>query len=65
MKLDKKQIKRPPVGHYFPMDEIKDGKIIGTINGTLRNGPSLVDGVKGKALHFDGLDQSAEYGLVP
>ena len=53
------------MGHYFPMDEIEDGKIIGTINGTLRNGPSLVDGVKGKALHFDGLDQSAEYGLVP
>ena len=47
------------------MDEIEDGKIIGTTNGTLRNGPSLVDGVKGKALYFDGLDQSAEYGLVP
>ena len=47
------------------MDEIDDNAILGTINGTLKNGPRLVDGVIGKALHFNGNSQSAEFGLLP
>ena len=47
------------------MDQIEEGKILGGINGTLRNGPILVDGKKGKALHFNGESQTAEFGLIP
>ena len=48
------------------MDEIVDGKIIASrINGTLYNGPILVDGIKGKALRFNGNRQYAHLGYYP
>ena len=48
------------------MDKIHEGEILGILNGTLRNGPGLVDGMVGIALHFNGDEdgQSAELGLV-
>ena len=55
----------PDALHYLPMDEIDDNAILGTINGTLKNGPRLVEGVVGKALHFNGNSQSAAFGLLP
>ena len=57
-------VELPDALHYLPMDEIDDDSILGTINGTLKNGPRLVDGVVGKALHFNGNSQSAEFGFL-
>ena len=45
------------------MDDIIDCKIVGDINGTLYNNPTLVDGVRGKALYFDGINQYADLGI--
>ena len=47
------------------MDKIHEGKILGMVNGTLHNGPFLVDGMVGIALHFNGEHESAEYGVIP
>ena len=47
------------------MDKILEGKILGMVNGTLHNGPGLVDGVVGIALHFNGEQEYVEYGLIP
>ena len=55
----------PDALHYLPMDELDDNTILGTINGTLKNGPHLVEGVVGKALHFNGNSQSVAFGLLP
>ena len=57
-------VELPDALHYLPMDEIDDNIILGTINGTLKNGPHLVEGVVGKALHFNGNSQSAEFGFL-
>ena len=50
--------------YYFPMDEIVGDTLIGDINATLHNGPTLVDGIKDKAISFNGVDQYADYGNV-
>ena len=46
------------------MDEIINNTLIGDINATLYNGPTLVEGIKDKAISFNGVDQYAEYGNV-
>ena len=47
------------------MDEIINNTLIGDINATLYNGPTLVDGIKDKALFFNGVDQYADFGSDP
>ena len=44
------------------MDDIIDELVVGDANITLHNKPTLVDGVMGKALSFDGIDQWADLG---
>ena len=44
------------------MDGIIDSKIVGDINGTLYNNPTLADGVRGKALKFNSVNQWADLG---
>ena len=44
------------------MDDIIDDKLVGDINATLYNNPTLVDGIRGKALSLDGVDQNADLG---
>ena len=48
--------------YYFPMDDIIDDLVIGDVNLTLHNNPTLVEGVNGKALSFNGVDQWADLG---
>ena len=47
------------------MDEIIGDTLIGDINATLYNGPTLVDGVRDKAISFNGVDQYADCGSDP
>ena len=47
------------------MDEIVGDTLIGDINATLYNGPTLVDGIKDKAISFNGVDQYADFGSDP
>ena len=44
------------------MDDIVHDKLIGDINATLYNNPTLVEGIRGKALSLDGVDQYADLG---
>ena len=44
------------------MDDIIDGLMMGDVNITLHNNPTLGDGVNGKALSFNGIDQWADLG---
>ena len=44
------------------MDDIIDDLVIGDVNLTLHNNPILVEGVNGKALSFNGIDQWADLG---
>ena len=44
------------------MDDIFDDLVMGDVNTTLHNNPTLVEGVNGKALSFDGIDQWADLG---
>ena len=47
--------------YRLPMDTIEnDNTLVGDINMRLHGGPVLVDGVRGKALSFNGVDQYAE-----
>ena len=58
-------VEKVPFFLHLPMDKIEGGKILGAINGTLRNDPFPIDGKNGKGLQFSGKEQTAEYGLVP
>ena len=47
--------------YRLPMDTIEnDNSLLGDINMTLYGDPAFVDGVRGKALSFNGVDQYAE-----
>ena len=48
--------------YYFSMDDIIDDLVIGDVNLTLHNNLILVEGVNGKALSFNGIDQWADLG---
>ena len=43
----------------LPMDTITDNILQGNVDAALFGGPTLVDGVRGKALSFNGVDQYA------
>ena len=43
----------------LPMDIIRDNILKGDVDATLFGGPASVDGVRGKALSFNGVDQYA------
>ena len=45
------------------MDIIRGGDIIGSINGTIRGGVSLVPGKHGSALFLNGIDGRVYYGM--
>ena len=45
---------------HLPMDIITGNILQGDIDATLFGSPALVDGVRGKALSFNGVDQYAE-----
>ena len=47
---------------HFPFDNIADSKALGAINATLYNNPLEVNGIQGKALSFNGINQYADYG---
>ena len=47
---------------HFPFDNIEGATAIGDINATLYNNPLLVDGILGKALSFNGINQYADFG---
>ena len=47
---------------HFPFDKIELGSTIGDINATLYNNPVQVDGIQGKALSFNGINQYADFG---
>ena len=51
--------------YYFPMNNVIDDVLIGDINITLHNDLTLVDGVNGKALSFNGINQWADLGTYP
>ena len=44
------------------MEKIEDGKLFGSINGTVVGGVQLMPGKKGFALHFNGRDQYVDFG---
>ena len=47
--------------YRLPMDTIEnDNTLLGDIDMTLHGNPDLVDGVRGRALSFNGVDQYAE-----
>ena len=46
----------------FPMEVIENGKLIGSINGTVVGSATLVTGKKGLALHTNGIDQYIDFG---
>ena len=46
----------------FPMDGIVNGKLLGTVNGTLSGGVGLVTGKRNLALYTNGLDQMVDLG---
>ena len=48
---------------HFPMDQVVDGNPVGDINATINGDPRLVNGVRGKAISFNGVDQWADYGI--
>ena len=49
---------------HFPSDKLTNGSILeGDINMNLNGNPALVNGVRGKALLFNGVDQYAEIGI--
>ena len=50
---------------HFPMDDIIDDVLVGDINATVYNSPGVVEGVKGRAVSFNGLDQWADVGIHP
>ena len=43
----------------LPMNTITNNILQGDVNAALFGGPALVDGVRGKALSFNGVDQYA------
>ena len=45
------------------MDTIIDDILLGDINATLYNKPTLVEGIRGEALSFHGVDQWADLGF--
>lgn len=47
---------------HLPMDEISNGNITGSITGLLTNVATLSLGMRGKALHLNGMDQYVNYG---
>ena len=51
--------------YYFPLNNVIDDVLIGDINITLHNDLTLVDGVNGKALSFNGINQWADLGTHP
>ena len=51
--------------YYFPMNNVIDDVVMGDINITLHNDLTLVDGVHGKALFFNGINQWADLGTHP
>ena len=53
----------PEPALYLPMDDIKGNKIQGSINGTVKNGASLVAGKIGNAIFTDGISQYIDYGM--
>ena len=49
---------------HFPMDKLTNDSILeGDINMNLNGNPVLVNGVRGKAVSFNGVDQDAEIGV--
>ena len=51
------------IGFYeFPMNTIKNGNLVGTIDGTIFGGAELVAGKKGLALYTNGVDQYVDFG---
>ncbi len=47
---------------HFPLDYIEGTTLIGDIDATVYNNPVLVDGIRGKALSFNGRNQYADLG---
>ena len=48
---------------HFPMDTIDSDTLIGDLNATTYNNPTLVDGIRRESLYFNGIDQWADYGI--
>ena len=46
----------------MPMDQIVGNTLLGDINATVHNNPTLVVGILGKALQLNGIDQWADFG---
>ena len=46
--------------YHLPMDTITGNVLKGDVDATLFGNPTLVDGVRGKALFFNGVNQYAE-----
>ena len=44
------------------MEKIENGSLIGSLNGTIVGGAGLVAGIKGLALHINGVDQYVDFG---
>ena len=47
------------------MDTIKENKLIGAVDGVVHGDPTLVLGVKGLALKFNGENQWVDLGIIP
>ena len=56
---------QPGSRFYFPMDEMVGNRFQGDVAATLHNNPTLVAGILGKALSFDGINQWTDLGLQP
>ena len=48
---------------YFPFDNTVGDKLLGDINATLHNSPTLVPGIRNQAMSFNGVNQSADFGV--
>ena len=46
--------------YHLPMDTMTGNVLQGDVDATFFGNPTLVDGVRGKALSFNGVDQYAE-----
>ena len=49
---------------YFPFDDIVGDTLLGDINATLHNSPTLVPGIRNQAMSFNGVNQWADLGSV-
>ena len=47
---------------YLPMNTLSDGQILGDVDGTVHGDVSLVPGVHGNALNFDGTSKWVDIG---